>query len=147
MNDTTGTGHDVAKGLAALIPHAITAAEPVALTCSHTCTTKFNVSKRAAIESSQKDGIVIMIEQHSNVDHASTLANHLREAAIELGHNFTSVNLTKDVTHIVSDSSVDWGTNHLELDIVAINASTAAKKIFEWLCKPRPNTFRTLAAY
>ena len=88
-----------------------------------------------------------MVEQHSNVDRASTAANGLRETAIEHGHNFASINLTKDVTCIVNSSSDDWGTNHLKLDITTLDIGKAADKIFKWLCKHDGAKPPPLAAY
>lgn len=79
--------------------------------------------------------IVIFGCRQLDASAASETANERREKAIELGKNFASVNLTKDGSATEHGSTVNWGTNHLELNTTRLTAPQAADKIFKWLCK------------
>lgn len=81
------------------------------------------------------DTVLIFARRQLNVNDAVETANDRREKAIELGMNFASVNLTKDSSAADHGSTVDWGTNHLQLNTTCLAAPQAAEKIFKWLCK------------
>ena len=79
--------------------------------------------------------IVIFGCRQLDVRAAVEAANERREKAIELGKNFASVNLTSSGSAAQRGSTVNWGTNHLDLDTTRLAAPQAADKIFRWLCK------------
>lgn len=79
--------------------------------------------------------IVIFGRRQLDASAAVEAANEGREKAIELGKNFASVNLTKDGSLTGNGGTVNWGTNHLELNTTQLAAPQAADKIFRWLCK------------
>ena len=79
--------------------------------------------------------IVIFSRRQRDVCAAVEAANERREKAIEMGKNFASVNLTGSGAAAEHGSTVNWGTNHLDLDTTRLAAPQAADKIFRWLCK------------
>jgi hypothetical protein len=124
LNGTTSDvifGNAVAKNLISLIPKAVISTNLGA----------GNVPK----VTSPEDTIVIFVDHQIDQSIAAQTADTLREETIELGKNFTSVNLTRNSSAAAPVHKVDWGTNHLEVNTAQHTAPAAAEKIFKWLCK------------
>jgi hypothetical protein len=121
LNDTTSdeiTGNAIANDLISLIPKAVVS-------------THLNAGK----VTSPEDTIVVFVDHQPDESIAAQTADTLREKTIELGKNFTSVNLTRNSSAAEHVNKVDWGTNHLEVNTTHRTAPAAAEKIFKWLCK------------
>ena len=124
LNDTTSdgiSGDAIANDLISLIPKAVIS----------THLSAGNVPKVASPE----DTIVVFVDHQLDESIAAQTADTLREKTIELGKNFTSVNLTRNSSAAEHVNKVDWGTNHLEVNTTHRTAPAAAEKIFKWLCK------------
>ena len=124
LNDTTSdeiTGDAIANGLISLIPKAV-------------ISTHLSAGNVPQV-TSPEDTIVVIVDHQLDESIAAQTADTLREKTIELGKNFTSVNLTRNSSAAEHVNKVDWGTNHLEVNTTHRTASAAAEKIFKWLCK------------
>jgi len=124
LNDTTSdgiSGDAIANDLISLIPKAVIS----------THVSAGDVSK----VTSPEDTIVVFVDHQLDESIAAQTADTLREKTIELGKNFTSVNLTRNSSAAEHVNKVDWGTNHLEVNTAHRTAPAAAEKIFKWLCK------------
>ena len=124
LNNTTSDvifGNAVAKNLLSLLPKAVIS----------TNLSAGNIPK----VTSPEDTIVIFVDHQLDQSVAAQTADTLREKTIELSKNFTSVNFTRSSSAAEPVNKVDWGTNHLEVDITRHTAPVAAEKIFKWLCK------------
>jgi hypothetical protein len=123
LNDTTSdeiSGDAIANNLISLIPKAV-------------ISTHLSAGDVPKV-TSPEDTIVVFVDHQLDENTAAQTADTLREKTIELGKNFTSVNLRNSsaAEHV---NKVDWGTNHLEVNTTHRTAQAAAEKIFKWLCK------------
>jgi hypothetical protein len=124
LNDTTSdgiSGDAIANNLISLIPKAV-------------ISTHLSAGDVPKV-TSPEDTIVVFVDHQLDESTAAQTADTLREKTIELGKNFTSVNLTRNSSAAEHVNKVDWGTNHLEVNTTHRTAPAAAEKIFKWLCK------------
>jgi hypothetical protein len=124
LNDTTSDeilGDAIANNVISLIPKAV-------------ISTHLNAGNVPKV-TSPEDTIVVFVDHQLDQSIAAKTADTLREKTIELGKNFTSVNLTRNSSTAAHVNKVDWGTNHLEVNTTNRTAPAAAEKIFKWLCK------------
>jgi len=68
-------------------------------------------------------------------DRKRKTAHELREATINRGCNFASINLYYQDGSTNGDT---WGTNHLDLCITGLSVSDVAERVYKWLCRDPP---------
>lgn len=83
------------------------------------------------------DTVCLILENNLDgyADASLKCSNTLKAAAIEHAHNYVSVYLTIDTDM----PTLDWGTNHLNLNISNLTPQGVAETIYKWLCKSLPD--------
>lgn len=115
--------------------HALAAMIPKTALLNHRTTSATIVKK--ITKPAFNDTVCLII--NNNVDgyaeHSLEYSNRMKEAAIEHANNYVSVYLTTDADM----PKLNWGTNHLNLNISDLTPQGVAETVYKWLCKSLSN--------